>query len=260
VTGGHALTFKTRPKGATAVCAGAIGSAEIILRSGVKHANMGCGLTDHDIWGGHFFMDKHTPPMKIQAACMDCESNTPFLFNMCINSQSFLGRPINELLALQPAGPLQMCTATFQLQAQLIHSNKVTITTPCAGSSVQIERQDQDHIQPTADSMQACFCHIVKLIAGDFGAKHCGVKLEQAPLGSVAHEVGTLRMSKDATQAVVDANLLLSGYKNIYACDLSVMLLVWPWQLSILFLWEHIVAQQRPATILIVFLFSFQVI
>lgn len=45
--------------------------------------------------------------------------------------------------------------------------------------------------------------------------------LVRAGLGGVAHEVGTLRMS-DAGTGVVDDQLKMLGYDNLYVCDLSV--------------------------------------
>ena len=48
-----------------------------------------------------------------------------------------------------------------------------------------------------------------------------GLGLETAPIGGVAHEVGTLRMAGDGT-GVVDADLKFLAYDNLYACDNSV--------------------------------------
>jgi choline dehydrogenase-like flavoprotein len=45
--------------------------------------------------------------------------------------------------------------------------------------------------------------------------------LDEALLGAVAHEVGTLRVTDDGT-GVVDHNLRFLGYDNLYACDNSV--------------------------------------
>lgn len=41
--------------------------------------------------------------------------------------------------------------------------------------------------------------------------------LQEAYLGGVAHEVGTLRIGE-----VLDENLKYKGYNNLYVCDLSV--------------------------------------
>jgi choline dehydrogenase-like flavoprotein len=50
--------------------------------------------------------------------------------------------------------------------------------------------------------------------------------LQEALLGGVAHEVGTLRMGSDPDRGyrdgVVDADLKFLAYDNLYACDLSV--------------------------------------
>jgi choline dehydrogenase-like flavoprotein len=50
--------------------------------------------------------------------------------------------------------------------------------------------------------------------------------LKRAGIGSVAHEVGTLRMALQRNgvrrDGVVDANLRFLNYENLYACDLSV--------------------------------------
>lgn len=47
------------------------------------------------------------------------------------------------------------------------------------------------------------------------------LNLKWAPLGGVAHEVGTLRLG-DQNDGAVDADLKFLGYDNLYACDLSV--------------------------------------
>jgi choline dehydrogenase-like flavoprotein len=43
--------------------------------------------------------------------------------------------------------------------------------------------------------------------------------LIRAPMGGVAHEVGTLRLGAGG---VLDENLKFRAYANLYACDLSV--------------------------------------
>lgn len=49
-----------------------------------------------------------------------------------------------------------------------------------------------------------------------------GLPLQLAPIGGVAHEVGTCRMSDSPEQGVVNADLAFHGMSNLYACDLSV--------------------------------------
>jgi choline dehydrogenase-like flavoprotein len=49
-----------------------------------------------------------------------------------------------------------------------------------------------------------------------------GLPLNLAPIGGVAHEAGTMRMSNDPKNGVVDANLKLHNYENLYCSDLSV--------------------------------------
>lgn len=44
----------------------------------------------------------------------------------------------------------------------------------------------------------------------------------RATLGGVAHEVGTMRMADNGT-GVVDADLRVLGYDNLYVCDNSVL-------------------------------------
>lgn len=49
-------------------------------------------------------------------------------------------------------------------------------------------------------------------------------RLTLLPGGIFAHEVGTMRMpAADGTPGVVDDNLLVNGFKNLYACDSSVL-------------------------------------
>ncbi|RYP41820.1 hypothetical protein DL768_010443 [Monosporascus sp. mg162] len=47
-------------------------------------------------------------------------------------------------------------------------------------------------------------------------------EVTKAPFGVVAHEVGTMRMGRDETDSVVDENLQVHGWENLFACDLSV--------------------------------------
>jgi choline dehydrogenase-like flavoprotein len=49
-----------------------------------------------------------------------------------------------------------------------------------------------------------------------------GLGLQEAVLGGVAHEVGSVRMAETAQGGVVDSNLKFHGVPNLYACDLSV--------------------------------------
>jgi choline dehydrogenase-like flavoprotein len=46
--------------------------------------------------------------------------------------------------------------------------------------------------------------------------------MQEAQLGGVAHEVGSMRMSTLADDGVVDENLKFHGVANLHACDLSV--------------------------------------
>jgi choline dehydrogenase-like flavoprotein len=48
-----------------------------------------------------------------------------------------------------------------------------------------------------------------------------GLALQDAELGGVGHEVGTLRMAEDGS-GVVDADLKFLHYDNLFACDNSV--------------------------------------
>jgi choline dehydrogenase-like flavoprotein len=52
--------------------------------------------------------------------------------------------------------------------------------------------------------------------------ENVGLPLILAPIGGVAHEAGTMRLSDDPKNGVVDANLKMHNYENLYCCDLSV--------------------------------------
>jgi choline dehydrogenase-like flavoprotein/glycosidase len=54
------------------------------------------------------------------------------------------------------------------------------------------------------------------------GATPAGkLNLRRAKLGAAGHELGTLRLG-DSDAAVVDSNLKVRGYNNLYVCDLSI--------------------------------------
>ena len=212
--------------------AGTIESAKIALQSGLKDPNgkIGRGITDHSIRYRHFTL----PPNSPQSSTTDsakvilrqpgaAPGQHAFDIVVELGADFNQGRYIDpENLALERAArnDWMLCELVFMDYAGLNESNGLTITGAPADpvnltfnatppSAADIAEQDQ----------------IAATLFAALGAEPVlgedGLGLQDADLGGVAHEVGTLRMAGDGS-GVVDANLKFLAYDNLYACDNSV--------------------------------------
>ena len=218
--------------------AGTIGTARIALTSGLQKQLplVGKGLTDHDIWGVRFRMmttQELKDPVKLQ--CRLLIGGEDALLNVAINADSFLARQFSssqtfseegKLLDDEPSADEKYNTVniTIETQALLSDANEV-LNVPSPEPVVRIKRRNKDPVAYAAeqDQMQELATLIRnKLMGTESGEK--APRLSVAGLGAVAHEVGTMRMEgpRSTEDFVVNKNLQVRGYDNLYVCDLSI--------------------------------------
>lgn len=212
--------------------AGTIESAKIALQSGLDDPtnNIGRGITDHTIRYRHFTLppgsafSSSTQSAKVtlrhpQASAAD----HAFLAVVELGANFNQGRYIDPgHLARERAahGDWMLCEVVFEYYADLGPANGLAVTGNPADDAIVT-------VFPVPPSA-AVLAETDELAAALFAATGAqpvlgedGLALQTAPLGGVAHEVGTLRMSDDGT-GVVDDNLKFLAYDNLFACDNSV--------------------------------------
>jgi len=234
VTGWDLLGQKQRTFRARTVvlAAGTLESAKIALQSGLADPNgkIGRGLTDHTIRYRHFTLAPDSPFASATASAKVLLTHPDanrgqHAFDVVVE----LGAEFNQGRYVDPENLAEerrqradwmMCEAVFMSHAPLNEANGLTIMgNPADPVSVTVHRTGPSGAERAeADQLAAA------LFAG-LGAQPVlgedGLLLQDAPLGAVAHEVGTLRMA-DNGAGVVDADLRFLGYGNLYACDNSV--------------------------------------
>jgi choline dehydrogenase-like flavoprotein len=105
----------------------------------------------------------------------------------------------------------------FLLESPLIDQNTLQVRAATPGSLPQIDV----NVAPAPQNRTAQ----MDQIADEFIATVQGTRVQSSysQIGGVGHEVGTLRMDRTGNRdGVVDGNLKVHGYDNLYVCDLSV--------------------------------------
>ncbi|MFD1212985.1 GMC oxidoreductase [Arthrobacter sp. GCM10027362] len=234
VTGWDLLGQKQRTFRARTVvlAAGTLESAKIALQSGLADPNekIGRGLTDHTIRYRHFTLPPDSPfasttaSAKVLLAHPDA-NRLQHAFDIVVE----LGAEFNQGRYVDPENLAEerrlradwmMCEAVFMSYSPLNEANLLTITgSPADPVTVTVHRAGPgDPGRAEADLLaDGLFAALgARPVLGEGG-----LWLQDAALGGVGHEAGTLRMADDGTGAV-DADLRFLGYENLYACDNSV--------------------------------------
>jgi choline dehydrogenase-like flavoprotein len=226
-----ARKYRTYRAKAVVLAAGTIESAKIAQLSNLRDPNnlIGTGITDHPIYFTHFAIPANSPfydPLncsKIISQHRDI-SATNHAFNMVLE----LGADFNQGRFMdddtlrrhnQLKNNMMLCEIVFLFNSPLMNSNSVRQNGPATVKpNITIQRS------PTADpfwgEMNALKDRVINTLGG-VPLPGGSLNLNEAGLGSVAHEVGTLRMGAPGT-SVVNTNLKFHTYNNLYACDLSV--------------------------------------
>lgn len=217
---------------AVVLAAGTIESAKIAQMSNLQAPNnlIGTGITDHPIYFTHFAIPASSRPFyrPTDSSKIISQHRNISATNHAYNIVLELGADYNQGRFVdddtlkqheQMRNNLMLCEIVFLLNAPLMDSNYVRqVGAPRVKPQINIQRN------PVADrfrgEMNAVKDRIINLLGG-VPLPGGNLNLTEAPLGGVAHEVGTLRMGAP-TNSVVDANLKFHAYNNIYACDLSV--------------------------------------
>ncbi|KAI1745757.1 FAD/NAD(P)-binding domain-containing protein [Xylaria scruposa] len=248
---GHERTFSIG-KAKVILSAGTVDTAAIALRSGVGNHNfVGHGLTDHDIWGTRFMFQpsKEVEALQSQAFRLQTtvelgsgRNTTHCLLIVTVNASSFLGNTvdrsfpcqfINSKLEIVPEeewcdescdGPTKsnlpprpVVQVVYCLPSKLVKDNKV-LNLPNSTPSIQITKRDKSIY---ASQMERIAGEIRTVLSGD-KVKGQMPQVTRSSFGSVAHEVGTMRMGEKADNSVVDENLQVHNSRNLFVCDLSV--------------------------------------
>lgn len=226
-----AKKYRTYRAKAVVLAAGTIESAKIAQLSNLRDPNnlIGTGITDHPIYFTHFAIPANSPfydPLncsKIVSQHRDI-SATNHAFNMVLE----LGADFNQGRFIdddtlrrhnQLKNNMMLCEIVFLFNSPLMNENSVRQNGPATVKpNISIQRS------PTADpfwgEMNALKDRVINTLGG-VPLPGGNLNLNEAGLGGVAHEVGTLRMGTPST-SVVNTDLKFHAYNNLYACDLSV--------------------------------------
>lgn len=227
--GRRVRTFSART---VVLSAGTIESAKIALQSGLADpaGKIGKGITDHTIRFRHFTLPPGSPlASATQSAKVVLRHPAASAAEHGYVAVVELGANLNQGRYVDPAhlaleraarDDWMLCELVFMHYADLAPGHGIGVTgDPGDDVTVTMHRVD-----PPAATIQETDA----LAASFFDAVHAepvlgeeGLWLQDAGLGGVAHEVGTLRMAADGS-GVVDADLRFLAYDNLYACDNSV--------------------------------------
>lgn len=211
--------------------AGTVESAKLAQLSQLLDPNgkIGIGITDHPIFFTHFSVPANSPfysatdSSKILLQHKQSSVNAhPYNIVLELGADLNQGRYIDADTLKQhnqQKGNNMLCELVFLFNAPLMDNNRVDQVGPSfAKPLVQMQPS------PIANAFYAEINGIKDQIIQQLGGQALpgeNLLLNQAGLGGVAHEVGTLRMGANG-DGVVDANLKFLSYDNLYACDLSV--------------------------------------
>jgi choline dehydrogenase-like flavoprotein len=214
------------------LAAGTIESAKIALQSQLHDPNnkIGRGITDHTIRYRHFTL----PPNSAAASATDsakvilrhpAATPTQHAFDIVVElgadfNQGRYVDPANLALERSARNNWMLCELVFMSYAELNDTNRVTISGNPADPVVITVNPSPPSPADIAEADQVSAALFATLGAEPLLGEN-GLALQDAALGGVAHEVGTLRMAGD-NSGVVDTDLKFLDYDNVYACDNSV--------------------------------------
>ncbi|MDX2244132.1 MAG: GMC oxidoreductase [Leptolyngbyaceae cyanobacterium bins.302] len=226
-----AKKYRTYRAKAVVLAAGTIESAKIAQLSNLRNPNnlLGTGITDHPIYFTHFAIPNNSPfynPQECSKIVSQHQniSATNHAYNLVLE----LGADFNQGRFMdddslkqhqQLKNNTMLCEIVFLFNSPLINSNFVQQN----GAAI-VKPQVNIQRSPTADPFWGEINMVKDRIINMLGGVPLpggNLNLNEAGLGGVAHEVGTLRLGTSTT-GVVNTNLKFHAYNNLYACDLSV--------------------------------------
>ncbi|KAA8899115.1 hypothetical protein FN846DRAFT_189185 [Sphaerosporella brunnea] len=248
-------------KATVILSAGTIGTPTIALNSGLQFINplVGKGLMDHEIYYVRIDIertdDDPTEPLNLQ--CVVKLGTELALLTVTINANFFLAgsstiqtsqywsadghllNPDHKALAEKKFDTIAILV---QFGAELDDNNEV-LGLPTPDPVIRVRRPIshngllQKEMQAVATDIRNGIVKDIIHPGFDFGEKGAGAPAarwhpfaEDVPsftllgFGVFSHETGTMRMKgPDNKPGVVDTNLKVDGFKDLYVCDLSVL-------------------------------------
>jgi choline dehydrogenase-like flavoprotein len=214
------------------LAAGSVESPKIAQLSQLSDPNdlIGRGFTDHQIFFTHFglpnthelFQSDASAKLALRQTVETGELDHRYLAVVELGADFNQGRYIDPDLAekhVRERGDQMLCELVFLCESPLLDQNTVIQTGPSyVDATVTMESSNAaDYLIGEMDQYKEQILERLNATVLPFDNHF----LNEAPLGGVAHEVGTLRMG-DNGSGVVDTNLKFNGYSNLYCCDLSV--------------------------------------
>lgn len=213
------------------LAAGAVESAKIALLSGLRDpaGKIGVGITDHPILFVHFAVPASSPFYDSAASSKILSQHRrataaahPYNVVLELGADFNQGRYVDDDILerhRREKGNTMLCELVFLFDAPLREDNRLQQPGPSFVKSV-VDMKPSPAADPFLGEIGALKDRIVQELGG-IALPSDDLNLKWAPLGGVAHEVGTLRLG-DQNDGAVDADLKFLGYDNLYACDLSV--------------------------------------
>ena len=228
--------------------AGTVESGKLAQLSQLKNANgkVGVGISDHPIFFTHFALQPSSSYFDSNAAAklMLRHQQAGFLPGGATGSSPFenahrynvileLGADFNQGRFIDPdilnahnaaKGNTMLCEMVFLFNSALNDNHFLAH----AGPSYAKPQIYMDELPVSGDEWDE-ITDVQNRVFNELGAiPLAGGDLipDRGGIGGVAHEVGTLRMGTDPNSqfldGVVDPDLKLVGYSNLFACDLSI--------------------------------------
>ncbi len=239
-----ARTFKGR---FVVLAGGTVESAKLAQLSGLNdpNAKIGVGISDHPVFFTHFAVGPSSRYFDLNAAAkiMLRHQDAGFLPGGGAGQPPFedlhrynvileLGADFNQGRFIDPdilnahrdaRGNTMICEMVFLFNAALSDNHTLVHNGPSFAKPVVTMDEipiGVDEWNEILGLQNRVFQEVGAVpLAGDLVPVRGGI-------GGVAHEVGTLRMGTDPNNqyqdGVVDADLKVVGYSNLFACDLSV--------------------------------------
>lgn len=228
-----ARTFRGR---AVVLAAGTVESAKLAQLSALDDPSgkIGAGITDHPIFYVHFGLPATAGLYRADAAAKlimqhrdaATQAGPPRSWSHRYNVVIELGADFNQgrfvdpdLLqaAIEARGNQMLCELVVLFDAPLLEANQLTQQGPSYAKPLVAMAEPPISVAEW-DEISALSARVLDLLGGQ-PLGPAGLGLTRAPMGGVAHEVGTLRMGPGG---VLDDDLRFRAYQNLYACDLSV--------------------------------------
>jgi choline dehydrogenase-like flavoprotein len=236
------LTIRDRLSGKTIdVCAdkyvvacGSIESTRLLLNSGFEHPLTGIGITDHLIQYYQFVIPSgeslYSSKESLSLLCSrnmeeGMGPNTP-VYNILVSLGAdlflprFRNRQFDESVQEQRSKEMK-CEIVILHNSNLDDRNYLRMPSEQKEWKMEINMHPPLLDSSAEDDAELSARMIARNLLPSRTLPESNM-LVNARLGGVAHEVGSLRMSINGSDGVVDPNLKVWGVNNLYVCDLSV--------------------------------------